>query len=127
MPLLLRICLAALAASAVASVFAQEVDLDGKWNASFSAPGAAGRALAVLVIRGNEGTWRAVFASGRDNPCLGRETPISIHRSELDVEIKILMSRVQSFCQDGRIAAKLENGSLKGKFGDGRPVEIVRD
>ena len=100
--------------------------LDGKWTAKFVAT--TGRQSgAAMVIRGNEGTWKSHVAPP-GNPCLGSETPVAVEQTTKDsFLIKILYSKLLANCIDGSFSARLENGILKGQFGNGRALELNRE
>jgi hypothetical protein len=100
--------------------------LDGKWTASFTSPNRS-MAGAWVVINGGEGTWKTQGAP-RDNPCFGKETPLTIDQSSTEsVTMKILYSKLMAGCQDASLSVKLENGILKGQFGNGNPVVLTRE
>jgi hypothetical protein len=127
-----HLCAVALVCCSASHATAQGTDsLDGKWKATFVVgvgPAAGKLANANVVFRGTEGTWRT-YTAARENPCLGKDTPLSIERKSPDtVEIRLLYSRVQTFCHDETISAKIENGSvIKGHFSGGKPIELSRD
>lgn len=126
-----RLCAVALLCCSATHATAQGTDsLDGKWKATFavgSGPAAGRLANANVVFRGTEGTWRTYMAA-RENPCLGKETPLSIQRQSPEtLEIKLLYSRLQTFCQDETISVRIENGVLKGHFSGGNRIELSRE
>lgn len=100
--------------------------LDGKWTAKIvlaTGPPAA----AAMVIRGSEGTWK-LHRAPPDNPCLGNETPVAVEQTSNDsFLIKLLYSKLLANCIDGSFSARLENGVLKGQFGNGRQLELSRE
>lgn len=78
-------------------------------------------------MRADEGTWRA-FSALPNNPCLGKETPVTVSRSAPDqVILTVKYSQVLKDCQDARLVLSLDSGKLIGKFGDGRGIEVARD
>jgi hypothetical protein len=97
---------------------------DGKWKVTWEKP----RPMeAALVISGGTGTWKALV-SNRDNPCVGREVPISVQSSTAeDLKISLDFSKALPGCLDSEVEFKrIDDSTLKGKRA-GTDVTAVRN
>lgn len=123
-----RTCFAVVAIVGATVAFAQsEHTYDGKWKITFDGTRTVDME-GTVVIKGNAGTWdmatRAV-----NNPCVGRQYPITVQKATAD-ELFFTVNRAATLvgCKDGTYSfRKVDDKTLKGEVGGGRPASLVRD
>ncbi len=106
----------------------QQPTIDGKWTGTV--PNLQGNPLNIeVVLQGQSGSWRMTPQSGpgRNNPCFGRELPITVTQSESQVTIEILGDKVIQGCMNQTASMKLlDPKTLEGALKDGRPIKLSR-
>lgn len=109
----------------VSSVAQQPVSLSGNWVAKFDTPKGEAREV-TIVIRDNSGTWfqQAV----RNNPCTGREMPITVDKVAPDgFELTRSSSKVLAGCPDISYQLKrVDDKVFEGVTPDGRKIQFIR-
>ncbi len=107
--------------------FAQSANpYNGEWTITFDTPMTASVRGAIL-IKDEGGTWDIVARSAK-NPCLGREYPITIDKAAPD-ELTFTVQRAKTLtgCTDSTYTfKKIDDKTLKGEVGGGRPAVMVR-
>jgi len=99
---------------------------NGTWRAQFERRGTGWSAEATLVIADRHGTWQ-MTSSHRNNPCMGREYPVSIRRATArDLEFEIQRSKVLAGCDDElAVLERVDENTLRGEF-EGRRLNLIR-
>jgi hypothetical protein len=97
----------------------------GTWKVTWH--GAKKPQEAKLVITDSGGTWRT-YDSSRNNPCIGREVPISVKvQSPGEVAIDLKFSEALAGCSNSIVTLKrVDDRNLQG-FRGSAEVKAVRD
>jgi hypothetical protein len=111
-----------------AAVLAQEpTSFEGKWHFEFIS--ANGYAVAgTLTVQGQGGIW-ASNATSRNNPCLGRPTPITVRTASADsLAFEINGSKVINGCQDNQVQVKrIDATHLEGTIDQSVKMKLTRE
>ena len=121
-------CILVLVAMAASSVFARATNpYNGTWTVSFDGSKTADLE-GTVVVTDEGGTWK-VLARQRQNPCVGREAPISVLKSSADeLVFEVNRSAVLAGCRDWKMKLKkVDEKTLSGVFTDGRAVTLTRN
>jgi hypothetical protein len=124
-----RIAIALLAALAlVSAALAQSTNpYNGKWTISFDGRKTADLA-GTVVVKDEGGVWDVVARSS-NNPCVGREYPITVQKTSAD-ELTFTVNRAKTLtgCKDSMYTfRKVDDKTMKGELGEGRAASLVRN
>ncbi|MEO8080593.1 MAG: hypothetical protein ABI641_08685 [Caldimonas sp.] len=99
---------------------------DGIWTVTFDGSRTAGL-QGTVVIKDGAGTWK-VQAEDRKNPCVGRESPITVKTASADeLVFEVNRSKMLAGCKDFTMKfRKVDDKAMAGKTIDGRAVSLVR-
>lgn len=100
---------------------------NGRWDISFE--GVKNVEMGgTVVVKDEGGTWK-VHAENKQNPCVGRESPIVVKTatgSELVFDVE--RSKGLASCKDWTVKLKrVDDNTLKGQFADGREITLERE
>ena len=101
---------------------------DGKWKATFEGP----RTFrdATVTISNTGGSWRDnVHWLQRSDPCLGRQFPLKFRtRSATRISFDVDGPAGLAGCPVMHVTASVvDNKTLVGKMGNGKPIKMVRE
>jgi len=82
----------------------------------------------TVVVQGDGGSWK-VLAHAQNNPCIGREAPISVHRATAEeLVFEVNRSKVLTGCRDWTMSfQRVDDKTLRATTSDGRPMLMVRE
>ena len=81
----------------------------------------------TLTVKDEGGTW-STTASARNDPCIGRDTPITVQAvSEDGLALKVNRSQVLTGCPDFSFKfKKVDEKTMKAELTGGRSVTLTR-
>jgi hypothetical protein len=118
-----------IASFAIAVSAQQDMNIDGKWEASYATDAGVGRE-AEVIINGSAGTWLiyAKTAMQKRDPCFGRRFPMVVSKMDsTEMRFKIEASKIIPGCRDmGGTLKIVDENTLEGIFGTERAVTLKR-
>ncbi|MGC3985812.1 MAG: hypothetical protein QM777_14455 [Pseudorhodoferax sp.] len=107
--------------------FAQTGAFDGEWTAHFNA--ANQPRTARVVIKGEGGSWQTLYLPQGADICFKLEVPIEVSSTTAqEITFRGRASKALAGCADGNPVTlkRVDDKTLEGAMGDGRPVRLVR-
>jgi hypothetical protein len=120
--------LATMCLTLAASAIAQETNpYNGTWHAEFESAAQGAKLEGTVVIKDQGGTWDMLARKG-NNPCVGREVPITMQKASADeLVFEINRSKALPGCNDGIAKLKrTDDKTLEGVFDKGRKIKLIR-
>lgn len=108
--------------------FAQDSSThDGKWHFEFTSDSGY-PVTGTLIIQGRNGIW-ASNASSKNNPCIGRPTPITVRTDSIDdIAFDINGSKVIHGCPDNEVQLKqIDTTHLEGTINKSIKIKLTRE
>jgi hypothetical protein len=122
-----RVVCAAFLAVAGSALAQADHPYNGTWRAELEGAAHGVPLEGTVVIEDEGGTWDILARKG-NNPCVGREAPITVQQATADeLVFEINRSKALPGCQDGMARLRrTDNNTLEGVFDKGRKVRLVR-
>ena len=112
-----------------ATSWAQSESVAGNYHAQFATPTGERRDAKLVLAADGTGTWRVQGGVRSQNPCAGRETPVTVTDvTERGFTLNYHGSKVMSGCGDATWKLnRVDDKTLSGTMGDGRAVTFVKE
>ncbi len=111
-----------------AGAFAQAANpYAGAWKLKFGQTDQRVGIEGSVEVQGDAGTWKTT-ATGRNDPCVGRDAPIAVQKATAEQFVfRVMRSKALAGCQDFTVTMnRVDENNLQGELRNGWKLQMTR-